>query len=183
MTLHLKHLGKGTFEAANAYDRQQALSRFHEGEALFCEIKKPRSSLQNRALFAALNKAWENQRGERWESPEYLRADAFCQVGFKTTIFYELPEDAEATEAEMQKLETFVSKVVNDVYAKDSYAFIKRVGDRGVAVDLPRSWQFNVTEHEEATKVMDAVLDFLVERVCPGITRKQLLEAVNKDPS
>lgn len=181
MSLHVRCLGDAKFEAANAYDRQQALARFNQGDELFCEIKKPRSSLQSRALFAALQKVFDNQREgqERWESPDHLRADAFCTVGFKTTIFYELPPDAEPTEAEMRKLENFVSAIVKRVYDKDNFAFIRRIGVRGVAVDRPKSWAFHKTEHKQATEVFDAVFNFFED--VSGLTRKQLLEAVEKD--
>ena len=181
--MRLRHLGDGKFEVTTAYQRQHCNAKFKSDDEIVCSLTKARSNKQSRALFAAIRKAWDNQRENRWEDPEHLRADAFCTVGHKTSIYYELPADVEPTRKEFRRLEILVSDIVRRHHRSEDFVFVRRTGERGIAIDTPRSCAFERTEHEAATAVFDAVLDFLVEKVCPGITREQLLEAVKKDPT
>jgi len=178
MHFTLRHTGDGRLEAIKPSQRQEIIARFKVGDNIACDLEKYRSNLQNRAFFAAISKAYDNTpHTDRWRSSEELRAWCFVQVGFKETIECPMPQGMRGL---VKRFATFVSAIVTRVHAKDRFAFMRETPD-GLAVDIPRSWQFSKTDHSEATKVMDAVLDLLVTEVVPGITRKQLLEAVHKD--
>lgn len=173
MKLRLKYMGNGVFHAATPEDRREAMEKFHQGTVVIFEARKPRSRKQNDRLHALILKAWMTHPGERWVSPEHLRAWLFCKVGHKDRITI-------ARDADLETIGNCIAAIVARVRAKDGYCFMDETPTT-IEIDIPRSWKFTKCQHPEATRIMQEIDELICADVVPGITIKQLWEAVTKD--
>lgn len=180
MAVVLEHIGGGDLRPVKASQRKEIVERYKVGDRLAGELGQPRSRQQNKALHAAIAKAFANvpeSSPHQFEDAEHLRHWCFIRVGFKDIVLHRFtdgmtPKDVKLmTDALMEQRRIYKEKGI--------YTEIRAVPE-GLAWDIPKSWAFKRAKHRAATAVMDAVLDQLVELV-PGITREQLVEAVHKD--
>lgn len=180
MSIVLEHIGDGKLAPVKASQRQEIIANYKVGDRMVGEIGRGRSRKQNNALHAAIAKAFANvpEDAERqFQDETELRHWCFLRVGFKDT-FVQLITDS-MTPRETQKAAAHVAGL-RKTYTEHGIYTEMRVVPEGIALDIPKSWQFTRAKHKAATRTMDAVLDQLVALV-PGITREQLLEAVHKD--
>jgi hypothetical protein len=176
--LLLRHIGEGRFVCASPTDLRLALAKCPTQQAMWHEVREPRSVKQSRWMHALIRKAFDNQRGDRFESPEHLRAYALCAVGHKKTATMPFPADPEMGRA----LVGFAQQLIAALVGEGSYAFVRRT-DSGLAVDVPKTFAFDKLPHKEATRIVQAVADFLVSEdgPVPGATVEQLFGAL-EDP-
>lgn len=179
MTIMCRHKGGGLFVTATPFDKRLADEKIPVDQALMHEVRRRRSRKQSRFLFAMCRKAWENQRGSTYDSPEHVRAAAFIACGYKTTAEFDFPEGI--SPAEQSRMIVMAASLGSRLLASDKRPSM-RTTKNGFAIDTPRSWAFDIElTHEEATELVQNVLLYLREEVCPGVDLGAMEDAVADD--
>lgn len=178
MRLLLRHIGEGKFVAATALDKNLAVTKIGEMASAFVEWKERRSVRQNRWLHGLAAAAWANDPQDRFESPEHLRAWAFCEMGFCEVIEHKI--NGPVTPAMIQVLENFVCSIVEKIHAKGKYAFVEQLPN-GLRVKIPHSWAFDELGKQKAGEVADRFADICCTVICPGATVEGLFEAAERE--
>lgn len=162
MKLLLRHLGHGQFAVATTPDLRAA-AKVPVGRAQWFEFKTPRSIRQNRFLHAIFTKAWENQRIDRWESAEHLKACALCAVGHCDVFRFDVGAD------DALRFINLLAGLIERVRGKGSYPLVSHAGDH-IQVRVAKSWAFDNLTHEEATAILQPVLEWICsdQGPCPG---------------
>lgn len=177
--LLMRHIGEGRFVCATATDLRLALAKCPTQHALWHEVQQPRSAQQNYFIYGLIKKAFDNQQGDRFESADHLMAVALCTVGHKVTTFFPLPDK----DARLRQLVIdVVSKLIGALRRQSAFAFVRST-KRGLAVDVPKPWAFDKLKHEDATRLVQEIADWLVsdEGPVPGSSKAQLFAAM-EDP-
>lgn len=142
------------------------------GTTYFAEIKQPRSLRQNAFIHVVFERCWHNQRTERWENPEHLKAAALCAVGHCDII-----EWAKSEINDMPLFIDFIALLISRIRGEGTYPILTDVGSH-LQVRVARPWRFERLSHEEATKLMDPILNWLCSDAgpCPGVEPAALLK-------
>lgn len=180
MLVVLEHTGDGNLSPVKPSHRQEIIAAYKVGERVACDLSK-RSRKQNSLLHAAIAKAFDNlpETETRFKDETHLRHWCFIRVGFHDTFLHRITDNM--TPKDVQKVVDSIVGLRKSYKEHGIYTEIRAVED-GLALDIPKSWAFKRSSHRAATKVMDPIIDLLLELV-PGMTREQLITAVRKDPT
>lgn len=146
-----------------------ALAQFVDQEEYPLEVREHRSSKSHAHLFACINEAWKNLRGETAEilrTPEHLRAWSLIAAGWFDETIIETPSRDAA-----MKMATFARKL-------DDFAEIKVVKHDGrwfLRMRTPKSMSRASMAKEEFDRCKRDILDIIAGTI--EVSRKTLEQA------
>lgn len=165
LDLRLEFIGIGMFRTAYHTDFEEAEQSFKVGDKLRAQLTHQRSIRQNNYFHALVQQAWENQRsGKRLPTWRHLRSHLLIMAGHCTEV------RVSCKGMPKHLIGPFMlahARVVKDATQDVEISWDQRAEE--IVYRRAKSWSFRETSSDEATKILDRVIDHICTEIVPGM--------------